>query len=280
MSNRIHAQKIHRQVFKAGSKTYFNSSLFFPRAVRDEVSVLYAFVRVADNYVDSQPQDREGFFRFRENYRRAMAGTPADNPIIDPFVELSKLRDFDPAWTEAFLTSMEMDLEKTDYDHIDETLTYIYGSAEVIGLYMTRLMRLPPEAEQAAKMLGRSMQYINFIRDIDEDISLGRRYLPLEGSALTSLKEEETGSKQKAFIQFMQKQTGRYKIWQKEAETGYPFIPKRYRVPVKTAGDLYLWTAARIEKDPFIVYRKKVKPSKIRILATLLKNLIAILPGK
>ncbi len=274
MSRRIQAQKIHHQVFKAGSKTYFNSSIFFPRAVRDEVSVLYAFVRVADNFVDSQPQDREGFYRFRESYRNALAGTAADNPIVDSFVELSKARNFDPAWTEAFLTSMEMDLEKSDYDKLEDTLTYIYGSAEVIGLFMGRIMDLPPEAEEASKMLGRSMQYINFIRDIDEDISLGRRYLPLEESALTSLKAEETRKKENAFMQFMQKQTKRYKAWQKQAEGGYRLIPKRYRIPIKTAGDMYLWTAGVIEKNPYIVYEKKVKPSKIRILASLLKNTV------
>ncbi len=274
MNRRIQAQKIHQQVFKAGSKTYFNSSIFFPRPVRDEVSVLYAFVRVADNYVDSQPQDREGFYRFRENYHKALAGIPADNPIIDSFVDLAKERGFDPAWTEAFLSSMEMDLEKTDYDRLEDTLTYIYGSAEVIGLFMGRIMDLPGEAEESAKMLGRSMQYINFIRDIDEDISLGRRYLPLEESALTSLKEEETRKKDDAFIQFMQKQTRRYKEWQKQAEAGYKLIPKRYRIPIKTAGDMYLWTAAVIEKNPYIVYLKKVKPSKLRIFASLLKNTV------
>ena len=52
-------------------------------------------------------------------------------------------------------------------------------------------------------------------------------------------------------------------------------IPLRYLVPIKTASDMYKWTAARIEKNPFIVYKWKVKPSKMRILSAALSNLAA-----
>ncbi|WP_319415435.1 phytoene/squalene synthase family protein [Marispirochaeta aestuarii] len=273
MEQHLKAQKLHRDIFKAGSKTYFNSSLFFPKKVREEVFILYAFVRVADNYVDAIPQDREGFNRFRENYRRAVKGEITGNTVTDSFVKLASLRDFDPLWTEAFVKSMEMDLHKKNYDSLEETLEYIYGSAEVIGLFMARIMGLPDEAHHPACRLGRSMQYINFIRDIAEDNSFGRRYLPLEESGLDSLKEEETRKKPEQFRRFMQLQTERYKEWQREAEEGYALIPRRYRIPIRTAGDMYTWSAGIIEQDPFIVYRRKVKPSRARIIASIAANL-------
>lgn len=268
------AQAIHRSTFKAGSKTYFNSSLFFPERVRNEVFILYGFVRWADDYVDAVPQDADGFYAFRERYRKALNGSPANDTIIDSFVELSRLRGFDPAWTEAFLKSMEMDLTKREYHSLDETLEYIYGSAEVIGLFMARIMRLPIEAEMAACMLGRSMQYINFIRDIAEDLNFGRRYLPLESFDLADLSYRETSAKPAEFRRFMETQTGRYKEWQALAEKGYGHIPRSYRIPIKTAGDMYTWSADQIERDPFIVYRRKVKPSKLRILSSICWNMI------
>lgn len=268
------AHAIHKSTFKAGSKTYFNSSLFFPPRVRNEVFILYGFVRWADDYVDSVPQDADGFYAFCDRYRRALAGTPAGDTIIDSFVELSRLREFDPAWGEAFLKSMEMDLHKREYDSLDETLEYIYGSAEVIGLYMARIMELPPEADEPACMLGRSMQYINFIRDIAEDIEFGRRYLPLEDFDLKGLSWEETRTKSDVFMRFMKAQTGRYKEWQRRAELGYGYIPRAYRIPIKTAGDMYTWSADQIEKDPFIVYRRKVKPSRVRIIASIFQNIL------
>jgi phytoene synthase len=263
---------VHYQTFKAGSKTYFNSSLFFPRKVREDVFALYGFVRVADNFVDCVPQDAEGFRGFRRRYERALEGTTVGDPIVDAFVELAGRKEFDPAWTTAFLHSMELDLTKQSYDTLEETLEYIYGSAEVIGLYMARILELPERSHRHAERLGRSMQYINFIRDIDEDRRLGRRYLPLAGTPLTSLEEEHVRRHPEEFNAFLRHHLEHYRRWQREAEEGFRYIPRRSRIPIKTASDMYNWTARTIEADPMVVFRRKVKPSRGRIFARILVN--------
>ena len=265
---------VHYKTFKQGSKTYFTSSMFFPPDKRDDVFRLYGFVRTADDYVDEIPQDKDGFYRFCDNYRTAMSGTVSGDPIIDSFAELSNRKGFDPSWTEAFLHSMELDLVKNEYDTIEETLEYIYGSAEVIGLYMARLMELPEESFHYAQLLGRSMQYINFIRDIAEDNSLGRRYLPLKGSPLRDLSEKTCRENPEEFTAFHRNQIKLYTNWHNEAVKGYSFIPRKMRIPIKTAEDMYMWTAAQIEKDPFIVFKRKVKPAKSKIILQALKNIL------
>ncbi len=257
---------LHREIFKSGSKTYFNSSLFFPGDVRQDVFILYGFVRTADNFVDAVPQDPDGFSAFVARYQRALDGSETEDPVIDSFVDLSRRRNFDTAWTDAFLESMEMDLTKKVYGSIEETLHYIYGSAEVIGLYMAGILDLPSESHHAAKMLGRAMQYINFIRDIDEDNSLGRTYLPIDETVLPDLSAETARRHQEAFRSFVRAQIERYDIWQGEAEMGFQYIPKRYLIPIRTASAMYNWTGRVINSDPFVVYRRKVKPSRPRIL--------------
>jgi phytoene synthase len=274
----VSLERIHRRTFKQGSRTYFNSSLFFPREVRRDVFALYGFVRVADNFVDSVPQDRDGFYGFKESYRRAVKEGPVGDPIIDAFVELGRRKSFDPAWTEAFLHSMELDLSKKEYNRLEETLEYIYGSAEVIGLLMARVMDLAPESFAHAERLGRSMQYINFIRDIDEDRTLGRRYLPLEGTPLESLDPEYVKSHQGEFNEFLRHHLDKYRIWQGEAEEGFRYIPRRYLIPIKTASDMYNWTARTIQENPMVVFQRKVKPSKGRILATVFANTLGLGP--
>lgn len=273
------AERTHYRVFRGGSKTYFNSSLFFPKSVRDDVFALYGFVRVADDFVDRTPQDAEGFYAFCRTYRAALGGRPAGDRIIDPFVELATRRRFASEWTEAFLRSMEMDLTKRTYQTLDETLEYIYGSAEVIGLYMAGILELPDTALDAAMMQGRAMQYINFIRDVAEDNRLGRTYLPLTDTSLPDLREETARTHPEEFVRFMRAQVERYEGWQERAEAGYHFIPKRVLVPVKTASDMYGWTARVIHDDPFVVYRRKVKPSRPRILFTIAENALR-LPSK
>lgn len=261
------AQLQHEHIFKKGSKTYYFSSRFFPPKAREDVFVLYAFVRIADNLVDDQPVDPKAFFAFRNRYTQAFTtGIPSGDAIIDNFIALQARKNFDPKWTEAFLDSMQHDLEKSSCDTQEEVLAYIYGSAEVIGYFMARIMDLPQEAFPYAAMLGRAMQYINFIRDIDEDVHLGRRYLPLRDSSLTNLTLQTAKSQPEVFSAFIRDEITRYQGWQKEASLGYRHIPRRFRIPIMTAADMYCWTARKIYKDPFMIFQRKVKPPKSRIL--------------
>lgn len=272
--------EIQARVFKAGSTTYFNSSLFFPPPMRAEVFALYGFVRVADNFVDAVPQEAEAFQRFVARYRAAWAGTPADDAIIDDFTALARRLEFDPAWTDAFLASMEADLTRRFYRTEAEMLDYVYGSAEVIGLYMAQIMRLPAESRFAAQRLGRAMQVINFIRDAAEDAGLGRRYLPLERDGVRLLDVPDDWLPSRAWAQahpaewtgFLRGHLERYAAWQAEAEAGYRFIPRRPRMAVRTAGDMYNWTARKIAVDPFVVFARQVKPKKGRIVLQALWN--------
>ena len=266
---------LQEKVFKKGSRTYFTSSLFFPEEMRRDVLILYGFVRVADNFVDATPQDAAGFEGFGANYRQALAGQPSGDPIIDDYVELARRKRFDPAWTDAFLDAMRADLSRHSYDTVDQVLGYMYGSAEVIGLFMARIMDLPEETLPYARLLGRAMQYINFIRDIDEDFHLGRRYLALAPTALPSLDPEYAHAHPDEYRRFIDYHLGLYNGWQKEAEKGFAMIPRRYRIPIRTASDMYRWTANRIQGDPSIVFKRKVKPGKSRIILRALGNVLA-----
>ena len=266
------AQKV---IFKKGSTTYFTSSLFFPPAVQKDVSALYGFVRVADNFVDAVPQDAAGFAGFRSRYAAAVSGGASGDPIIDSYVALARRRRFEPSWTDAFLDAMEADLSRVEYDSVEDVLGYIYGSAEVIGLFMARILDLPEESLRHARLLGRAMQYINFIRDIQEDLHLGRRYLPLDGTGLTRLDREHALSQPKQFRQFIDYHLGLYRGWQQEAEQGFALIPRLYRIPIRTASDMYAWTGRRIQQDPWIVFRRKVKPRKTRIVLQAIGNIMA-----
>ena len=194
--------------------------------------------------------------------------------IIDAFVDL-EAEYFEVSWTLAFLESMESDLEPPIYETLEQTQKYIYGSANVIGLFMARILELPAESYYFAEHLGMSFQYINFIRDIAEDLDLGRSYFPtdlLVSCNLQSLKLAETCQKPENFRNFTQQVLQQYQKWQQIGEEGFSFFPKKYRTAIKTASDMYKWTSLQIAKDPFIVYQKKIKPQKRRVLLTGVSN--------
>jgi phytoene synthase len=269
------ADRLHRALIRGGSRTYYNASLLFPKAVRRDVFTLYAFVRVADNLVDDQPVHPEEFLAFRSRWRAAQDGTPAGDAVIDPFVELSRRKGFDPRWTEDFLGVMEGDLDGRPCENLADVLRYTWGSAEVIGLFMVRVLGLPDDAKPSACLLGRSLQFINFLRDVAEDHSMGRRYLPLEG-ALPDLSPQTAHDNPEAFRSFLRGWAAVCRQWQEGGRRGYHYLPWRCRLAVKTASDLYNWTAGQIEKEPMDVWKHKIKPSRVRFLATALGNLISL----
>ncbi len=262
---------IQKTIFKNGSRTYFYSSVFFPKKVKEDVSILYAFVRVVDDFVDSLPQKEKEFFKFYNNFKKSWDGELSGNQVIDDFVSLAKEKEFLLEWIEAFFKAMKSDLEVKKYFDIEDTISYMYGSAEVIGLMMSKIMKLDPQAHYGAKMLGRSMQYINFIRDLYEDNNLARQYLPIKEMrefGLESLNKEIAKKDKKAFVSFINKQLDYYNNWQKQAAEAFKYLPFRYYIPIVTASLMYNYTAKKIKKDPFIVFKKRVKPSVFRIIIT------------
>ena len=264
-------------IFQKGSKTFFYSSLFFPTITRRDVFTLYGFFRIADNFVDSIPQDINGFYSFKKKYYKSFNGQISGDIVIDSFVDLLIRKDINPKWVDAFLNSMEMDLTNNSYYTLDETLEYIYGSAEVIGLMMAKILGLNTNTSKYARYLGRSMQYINIIRDIAEDLNYKRSYFPLEEIekyGLINLEYKHTKNNSENFKNFIKQQIKHYYNWQLQAEEGFKYLPKRYLIPVKTASEMYKWTAEQILKEPFLVYRQKVKPLITRILTKTIENII------
>lgn len=272
-----------KEIFKKGSTTYYWSSKFFPKKARADVFKLYSYVRVMDNYVDEQPAQpkklelseklRQDLMKNDTNqslqFKKYPSLSPDEVRVVQNIVELTKKFDFEEEWLQAFFKSMKWDAQGKKYETLDDTTTYIYGSAEVIGLMMCKILQLPKESYPAAQVQGRAMQFINFLRDIQEDNSLGRCYFPrqdLERFDLSDISRKTAILHKKHFKEFMWFELRRYEQWQKEASEGFSYIPKRQRIAINTAVAGYNWTALQIKNDPFIVFERKVKPSKKQLI--------------
>lgn len=278
-------KSVSYEIFKNGSTTFFTATLFFPAVQKKAVFDLYAFVRVFDDFVDCVPPQKTEFFNLKAEYQAVLNGQSPQNPtspvsekhteVIRNFVQLQKDFNFDQKWIESFFESMEADLIKTSYATMQETEHYIYGSAEVIGLMMAKIMKLDSASFPAAQALGKAFQYMNMIRDVADDLRLGRTYLPIEEYekyGLSEISKMEATSKPEQFDKFIQAQTKFYKQWREQAVSGFHFIPGRYLKPIKIALNLFDNTIEEISKNPLVVFERKVKPSKAQIAKTLIKQ--------
>lgn len=262
-------------IFRKGSKTFFYSSLFFPTEIREDVFSFYSFVRTADDFVDVIPQQKKQFLAFKKNLYQELSNKPGNDPIITSFVQLCNKYSFKKSWINSFISAMESDLTPKKNLTNQDLEKYIYGSAEVIGLMLATIFKADKSAYPAAKKMGKAMQLINFIRDIEEDNTLKRIYFTkqdLNRFGLEDLKSQTAFSNPTNFKKFIHFQIKKYRLINNQSKSGFKFLPTELLIPVKTASNMYEWTAQQIENDPFIVYKTKVKPPVSHILYQLGRN--------
>jgi len=157
----------------------------FEKRFRYPVYAIYGFVRYADEIVDTfyDHDQRLLIDEFKDETFKAIDRGISTNPVLQSFQQVVNKYSIEKDLIDAFLTSMKMDLDKIAYDD-DGYKTYIYGSAEVVGLMCLRVFCendgiLYDQLVPKAKSLGSAFQKINFLRDIKSDYEdRGRTYFP------------------------------------------------------------------------------------------------------
>jgi 15-cis-phytoene synthase len=176
---------ISRIVTTAYSTSFSLGIRVFAKEFRDPIYAVYAFVRLADEIVDSfHGHDKKSLLeKFRNETFTAIEEGISTNPVIHAFQQTVNKYNIDHKLITAFLDSMEKDLTRTVYDKGNFD-TYIYGSAEVVGL-MCLYVFCSGNKDQyeklypAAMRLGAAFQKVNFLRDIKDDLEeRGRIYIP------------------------------------------------------------------------------------------------------
>ncbi|WP_026952594.1 phytoene/squalene synthase family protein [Algoriphagus mannitolivorans] len=146
---------------------------------------IYGFVRFADEIVDTFHQQDKSLLlqQFKEDTYRAIETGISLNPVLHAFQLIVNKYNIPLEYIEAFLVSMEMDLDAKKYDD-SKYKEYIYGSAEVVGLMCLKVFcegneELFEKLKTPACKLGSAFQKVNFLRDIKSDYEeRGRVYFP------------------------------------------------------------------------------------------------------
>ncbi len=166
--------------------TSFSSSIrLLHKDLRVPIFNIYGFVRFADEIVDTfHGFDKAALLNeFKIATYLAIERKISLNPILHSFQLTVNQYNIDLKLIDAFLYSMELDLEKRQYDRVGYE-EYIYGSAEVVGLMCLSVFCEGNKAEYeklrpAAKSLGAAFQKVNFLRDLKADFEgLDRVYFP------------------------------------------------------------------------------------------------------
>jgi phytoene synthase len=254
-------------------KTYYLATLLLPAKKRPPVHALYGFARYADEIVDDLASTLTEEEKARElrnwgsqvisDLRNGTSDDLIGRALVDTVSRYSIPLDY----FEAFMKSMEMDLTVTRYNNYEELMTYVYGSAVVIGLEMLPILGYSdPRAIEAATALGTAFQLANFIRDIDEDIDRGRIYMPLDELQRFGVSEAMLLNRKLTpeIVEAIKFQIARVRELQAIADAGIKYLDPISRPCIRAASELYCGIVDEIEANGYDVFTKRATTSKWR----------------
>ncbi|HEX4877899.1 MAG TPA: phytoene/squalene synthase family protein [Chitinophagaceae bacterium] len=249
------SEQCSRIVTERYSTSFSSAIRMLHKDLRTPIFNIYGFVRFADEIVDTfHDYDKPGLLaQFRQETYDAIERGISLNPVLNSFQRTVNDYNIDLKLVDAFFKSMEMDLDKQQYDS-EGYKEYIYGSAEVVGLmclyvFCEGRQELYDKLEQPARALGAAFQKVNFLRDIKADYNgLSRVYFP--GCDFTNFTEKD-------------KQAIEADIQQdfKQAFEGIKRLPMKARFGVYVAYKYYLSLFKKIKR----LQPARVLDARIRI---------------
>jgi len=260
-------------------KTYFLATRLLPPAKRPFVHALYGFARYADEIVDdlastlSENEKAEALKSWGDEVLANIKSGKSHDHIGAALVDTVTRFSIPISYFEAFLHSMTMDLTVTEYHTYEDLYEYVYGSAAVIGLQMVPVLgtiskQSMAEANIAAEKLGTAFQLANFIRDIGEDLTRGRVYLPvteLQSHGVTrEMLEERIVTPQ--IKNALKEQIQRVRSLQAESKPGINLLSAESRACIEAASELYCGIVDEVEKIDYEIFNKRAKTSNWRRL--------------
>ena len=173
-------------VIKRYSTSFYFSSRLLSKTIRQDIFNIYGFVRLADEIVDTfhEYPKQELLEDFEKELWRSVDNKISLNPILNSFQHTVNKYSIPKDLIDSFLDSMKMDLEKKEYNSVEEYKKYIYGSADVVGLMCLKVFVKGSESSFSelspfAISLGSAFQKVNFLRDLKDDSNvLNRVYFP------------------------------------------------------------------------------------------------------
>ena len=202
MSSQLsHAYAVCRGISRRAAKNFYYGFMVLPSEKRNALSAVYAFMRHADDISDEPSIDpllkRQKLNEWLEAAKTVFAGKPTDDPVLMALGDAQKKFKIPPELFEKLVygTTLDLDIPSASAEApailcntFADLKQYCYYVASVVGLVCIRIFGYEDsKAEFLAEDCGLAFQLTNIIRDVKEDASMGRIYIPEEDLARTNL---------------------------------------------------------------------------------------------
>ena len=198
----VMAYSVCKGITRQNAKNFYYGFLMLPRRKREALCAVYAFMRRCDDITDdpklSPPDRRQQLETWLDALHRAQQGQPTDDAILLALTDAQRRYAIPAGLLDELAHGTAMDVEDSEprqvngvavqYRTFEDLRLYCYRVASVVGLVCIHIFGYrDPAAEPLAERCGLAFQLTNIIRDVKEDASLGRVYLPEEDLAKSGL---------------------------------------------------------------------------------------------
>jgi 15-cis-phytoene synthase len=236
-----------------------------PRAKRDATTALYAFLRVTDDLAD-EPGDtsakRAALAAWRGRFDAALAGT-FTHRVHAALADAVKTFTVPPQYLHDVLDGVESDLEPAPFAAFADLDAYCYRVASAVGLACVQIWGGGGGTAAPAAAAGVAFQLTNILRDLGEDLSRGRVYLPQDELARFGCPPETWRERGPAFREMMRFQVRRAREYYDQARPLGALLSSEGRAVFNMMAGVYRRLLDEIERRDYDVFTARVRVGRL-----------------
>ena len=239
---------------------------------RQALSAVYALARRIDDIGDGDGTAEEklvGLKRVRHDIEAIDPQT--DDLVLAAVADAAQRYQLPLGCFGEIIDGCEMDVNGTSYETIDDLVGYCRNVAGSVGRLSLAIFGTdrPDEAIPLADALGVALQLTNILRDVMEDKSFGRVYLPSQDAVSVNC-APDLNCPAPDVARLVALECVRAREWFAEGMALLPLLDARSRACVGAMAGIYRRLLVRIERDPIAVMERRVS------LPTWEKALVAV----
>ncbi|OYW20780.1 MAG: terpene synthase [Planctomycetales bacterium 12-60-4] len=254
-----------RRLTQRAAQNFHFAFLALPRPKYEAMCALYAFMRITDDLGDDYREPvtarRLALHKWRTDVQAALNGEAARHPALAAFADTVSRHAIPWTYLEAVLTGVERDLDPVRIANFAELSDYCYHVAGAVGVCCIHIWGFTDEeAIPMAIDCGFALQLTNILRDLAEDWSLGRVYLPQEdfdrfGYTLDDLSHQ---TRDERFTNLMRFEADRARSSYRRAERLFVWLEPSGRPILRAMLEIYGGLLEEIERRRYDVFSQRV----------------------
>lgn len=269
-----------RKLAKSRAKNFYYAFRLLDPVQRDAMCAIYAFMRHCDDLSDDVDVQHDkavvvqSIALWRMDLDSSLKGRIAENPIWPAFSDTVQRYSIPHRFFHEMIDGVTSDVEPHEIETWDELYRYCYQVASVVGMTVIHIWGFESvRALLLAEKCGVAFQMTNILRDVREDVEMGRVYLPREDLRRFGVNAEQfrQGLENDRFRALMKFEAGRAWACYEESEPLKDLIiDKKSRRCLWALREIYTRLLTRIEKSNYSVLRKRIQvPNSTKMLLML-----------